>query len=439
MLRALLKAGVRRMVVCDPKAETVALCKRVIIDVARSLPSAEAEDLLRRVVCLDVFSADTLPRLQLLAAKPGEDIELQAYAVARLITEEADMAVGVRQEAILHRLVECLIRTGLPLTALPDLLQKPHLLEALAEGHAAVDLLRGVAVRLKTESAERLGGISARVERLLRLRSTRLALGGAPDCLDVGRLLDDRIVLVNLEPPTGSVDVGRFLCGILWVLLTQAIRRRPNGSPPAILVLEEWPAFLSAAQSGTADACEDILRLARAKGVYLYLLAQDLASVGKVSSTLPTVVKTNVMLHAIFRTTDSDWSAFLPVTGRRRKTDTAPWEERRTVYLDRGAELTLLKEELARLPDRTCYLLDRRSGIPAALMRTADLTLRATDAEVRALESRAAKSDAVLSLSDLEQGQESVRRRLAQLEKRESASAPVLPLRRRGPRPVEIG
>jgi hypothetical protein len=127
------------------------------------------------------------------------------------------------------------------------------------------------------------------------------------------------------------------------------------------------------------------------------------------------------------------------VTGRRRKTDTAPWEERRTVYLDRGAELTLLKEELARLPDRTCYLLDRRSGIPAALMRTADLTLRATDAEVRALESRAAKSDAVLSLSDLEQGQESVRRRLAQLEKRESASAPVLPLRRRGPRPVEIG
>ena len=441
LLKALVMAGISRLVVLDPKAETVNLLRRALLDVARSLPAREAERLLSRVVCLDPFSKEMVPRLQLLTPEPGLDPELQAYAVARLITDESDMAVGVRQEALLHRVVECLIRAELPLTVLPQVLQAPQLLAALAERCAPAELFRSAATRLQTESSERVGGLLSRAERLLRLKSTRLALG-APDCLDFGKLLDEHIVLVNLEPPQGSVDVGRFLCGLLWVKLTQAIRRRPNGSPPAILVLEEAPAFLAATSSQAADSTEDLLRLARAKGVFLYLLSQDLASLGKVSPTLPTVIKTNIHLHAIFRTTD-DWSFALPVTGRRLKSAPPPWEEGRAVgYLDRGAELMLLREGVARLPDRHLYLLDRRSGLPAALVRSADLTLRAPETEVQALSERTARSQAVVLVGEAEKQAAEMRSRLAALlapNTPASAGVARLPVKRRGPRPVDMG
>lgn len=281
----------------------------------------------------------------------------------------------------------------------------------------------------------------ARAERLLRLTSLRLALG-APGCIDFTGLLNGKIVLASMEPPQGSVDLARFLSGVLWVKLTQAIRRRPNGSPPAMVVLEEAPAFLAAGTSRTADALEDVLRLARAKGVFLGLLSQDLGSLSKIAPSLPTVIKTNVQLHAVFRAAPGDdWSFVLPVTGLRQRGRSAPWEERRHGYLDRGAELALLKEEHCRLPDRHAYLTDRRSGLPGVLMRTADLNLDATDGEVRELEAHAASSDAVVSVAEVEAEERALAERLGALLGRTSTrrSGSESPLPRRGRSPVEMG
>lgn len=433
MLTSLLRAGLRRMVVFDPKGETIGLLKRSIISLAKTLPAREAESLLSSVVLIDPYAQQHLPRLQVLSAAKDADPEVLAYSVARLITDQSDSGgVGVRQEAVLHRALECLIIAGLPVTALPQVLLNPGLLDALAEGSPQAEVFRGTAERLRQENKERLGGVIARAERLLRLSSTRLALGGAPDCIDFGTLLDNKIVLVNLEPPEGSVDIGRFIAGILWVKLTQAVRRRPNGSPPAIIVLEEAPAFLAAGSSQAGDMTEDLLRLARSKGVFMYLLSQDLISMGKISSTLPTVIKTNLHLHAFFRTTD-DWNFALPVTGRRLKAAAPPWQEQRAAYLDTHAELTLLREELAKLPDRHCYLLDRRTGLPAALIRTADLRLSASDAEIKEFEEHALTSVAVMQVPALKQGLHAVEARLRGL----SGVAPVAPSAPRMVEPAE--
>jgi hypothetical protein len=443
ILRHLLRSGVRRFVVADPKSETIALAKKAIVDFARTLPVAEADALLGKVVCLDLFAAATLPRLQVLAPEEGLDPELHAFTIANLITNELDNGgLGVRQEAIFHKVIEALIRAGLPLTVLPLALETPELLDALAEKCSPPDFFRAVAARLRKESRDRILGLVSRSERLLRMRSVRLALGGSNVRVDFAKLLDDRITLIDLAPPQGSTDVGKFLAGLIWMELNHAIRRRPNGSAPAFVCVDEWPTFLAAGGAHLADTFEDLLRLARSKGVFLSVLSQDLASVAKVSRSIVEVVKNNLHLHFVFRAMDSSsWDFALPVTGRRRRPPAAPWEDAKPGFLDRSAELTALRDGLAKLPDRHCYLVDRRTGLPGLLLKTADLTLCALPAEIRALEARAARSDVVADVATLDKGLADVGRRIEALMGAGSANdRPETPRpARRGRRPVEMG
>jgi hypothetical protein len=445
LLRHLLRSGVRRFVVADPKSETVELAKRAIVEFSHTLPPDEAEHLLDRVVILDLFAASTLPRLQVLAPEEGVDAEMQAYEIAGIITNELDNGgLGVRQEAILHKVIESLIRAGLPLTVLPAALETPELLDALAEKHSPPDFFRAVAARLRKESRDRILGLVSRADRLLRLGSVRLALGGSPDRIDFAKLLDDRITLINLAPPQGSTDIGRFMAGLVWIQITHAIRRRPNGSAPTFVMVDEWPTLLAAGGAHLADTFEDLLRLARSKGVFLAVLSQDMTSVAKVSRSIADVVKNNLHMHFIFRAMDSNaWDFALPVTGTRPRPRGSPWEEQRFGYLERGAELTLLRDGLERLADRHCYIVDRRTGLPGVLMKTADLVLKASPAEVRALEERAAKSDAVASIAELERGEREVKARIKELlssaSENENDDQPAPHPHRRGKRPMDIG
>lgn len=442
ILRHLLQSGIDRFIVADPKSETVELAKRAIVDYCRTLPPAAAERILDRVVILDLFAAATLPRLQVLAPEDGVDAEMQAYEIAGIVTNELDNGgLGVRQEVVLHKVIEALIRAGLPLTVLPVALETPELLDALAEKHSPPEFFRAVAARLRKESRDRILGLTTRAERLLRLRSVRLALGGSPNRIDFAKLLDDRIVLINLAPPQGSTDIGKFMAGLIWIQINHAISRRPNGSAPNFVMVDEWPTFLAAGGQRLADTFEDLLRLARSKGVYLAVLSQDMSSVAKVSRSIADVVKNNLHTHFVFRAMDSNaWDFALPVTGRRPKPPGAPWEERRSGYLERGAELTLLRDGLERLADRHCYIVDRRSGLPGVLMKTADLTLAAPRADLTALEARAASSDAVASIAELAAGEREVNRRIESLLAASGGqSNNGNPAPGRGRRPMDMG
>lgn len=198
ILKGLLGAGQWRSVFLDPKAEGVELSKRAVVAVGRALPASRRRALYRSVVQVDLFGTRSLPRLNVLSLHPGLDPEVHAYEVALLLTAELDQGVGVRQEAILHRVIECLIRGGLPLTALPSVLEAPAILERLAEQCGHLELFRATADRLRRESKERVLGLQSRAERVLRLKATRLSLG-APDCLDASALLD--LVALVASPP----------------------------------------------------------------------------------------------------------------------------------------------------------------------------------------------------------------------------------------------
>jgi len=433
ILKGLLGAGQWRSVFLDPKAEGVELSKRAVVAVGRTLPASRRRALYRSVVQVDLFGARSLPRLNVLSLHPGLDPEVQAYEVALLLTAELDQGVGVRQEAILHRVIECLIRGGLPLTALPSVLEAPAILERLAERHGHLELFRTTADRLRRESKERVLGLQSRAERVLRLKATRLSLG-APDCLDASALLD-LVSLVSLSAPHGAADVSRMIAGVLWLLLSHAIRRRENGAPTSHLVIDEFPTFLLGGGPHMASTIEELLRLARSKGVYLTALSQDMVSLGKVSPSLPEVLRANIHCFGIFRSvTDSAWDFVLPVTGRRPKPRAAPWEEERGGFLERSAELTLLRQELARLPDRELMFADRRTGLPGVRLRTADLHLAATDVELAELE-EASRSHPMLSpVGELERNYDDTMRRLHELlggvERSDNAGENLGPVRR---------
>jgi hypothetical protein len=411
ILLALLRAGVRRFVIADPKQETVALAKRALATIVQELPPREAEEFERRIVSIDLFSSERLPKLQILAPEAGVDPELLAFEISTLITAEMDMAAGLRQEAVLHRVLECMIRAGLPLTVLPRVLLGPELLLRLASTHEPRELFLATAERIAKEPKERILGLVARAERLLRLKSTRLVLGGSDRSIDFDGLLD-RMTLIDLAPPAGSADVGRLLSALVWMKLAHAIRRRANGAPRVHVIVDEWPTFLAGGGARLADSFEELLRLARSKGVFLTVLSQDMASVAKISASLPDIVRTNMHLHCIFRAIDADaWDFALPVTGCRPRSPASGIDAGKKC-LDRRAELALLREELARLPDRECYFVDRRKGLPGVRMRTADLKLAATDEDVQALTERASRSDAVASVTELEQGERAVQERV---------------------------
>ena len=426
ILKSLLAGGFWRAAVLDPKQETVDLSKLAIVTVARSLSAARRRALYGAVVQVDLFGQRSLPRLNVLSAQPGLDPEVQAYEVSRLFTSELDdrMTMGVRQEVLYHRAAECLIRAELPITVLPLAFEAPALLERLAERHGHAELFRTTASRLKQESRERVLGLQSRVDRVLRLKATRLALG-APDCLDAGALFD-RLALVGLSAPQGAADVSKMLAGLLWLLLSHAIRRRPNGAPRTSLVIDEFPVFLSSGGAHMADGVEDLLRLARSKGVFLTALTQDLVSIAKASSSLPEVLRTNVHIFGVFRAVaDASWDFLLPITGRRPKAPPAPWEESSGGFLERGAELTLLRQTLSRLPDRELFLADRRTGLPGVRLRTADLHLEATPDELAALDEVSSSHPALASIPELERAHDATMRRVHELlgkAEREAAS-----------------
>ncbi|MDB4954441.1 MAG: hypothetical protein JWO36_2010 [Myxococcales bacterium] len=410
--KAFLDAGHYRGVELDPKNELLGLKKAAIIAVARGLSPTLRHKLYQRVVQIDLFGS-SLPRLNVLSLQPGMDPEAHAYDIGCQFTTDMDQGAGFRQEGLIHRGVECLIRAGLPLTVMPQLLETPELLEKLAEHHGPAELFRSLAQRLRRESKERVLGIQSRFERVLRLRAKRLSLG-ATGCLDASTLLE-QLANVNLAPPPSATDVSKMLAGLLWLLLSDAIRRRPNGSPPTRLVVDEFPTFLAAGGASIADRFSDLVRLARAKGVFLAALTQDLVSISKISPSLTEVLRQNIHIFGVFRSVaDSAWDFVLPVTGKRRK-PRAPWDEKDSGYLERSAELALLRQTLSRLPDRHLFLADRRTGLPGVHMKTADFNLSVTEDEIAELDAVSCAHPMLASIAQLEREHDEVMRRVHEL------------------------
>jgi hypothetical protein len=410
LLQGLLASGVRSFTVLDPKAETVELMKAVVAGAAARLAPERRRQLLGRVVLFDLFGTRALPRLNVLAPVQGLDEESHAFQIALLFSDmSAD--VGVRQEAILYLVVLCLLKAGLPITVLPTALEAPLLLERLALRAGPADLFRTTASRLKKEGRERILGLMSRAERVLRLRATRLALG-ADGCIDFGEVLD-LVSLVNLAPPQGAADISRVLSGLLWMGISHAIRRRANGAARCHLVIDEcrfspraargWP---TARGSVPARPLEGRQRHGTDPGPVV-----DREGVVVSASRRRAPTCTWSRSSAAWPTRSGTSS---PGHGRRPKAERAPWERRARRYLERSAEVQLLRGELApprpRVTSPTGARAPRRAaadGRPRASPRRAR--------EIASLEEAAHRHPMLASVPELERAAEATARRVAAL------------------------
>lgn len=366
--------------IVDHKSELVALVQKLLVDLIESLPRSERDRLLRKLVVFNPFSTTSLVPFQILERDPSVPPEVQAHDVTTIIDRMGGAALGVRQDHVTFNLVLLGISKGLSLPEVAALLDNPAALAATAATcpYTEVRSFFGGGVRLAAGS---LDGVRARLNRLLRLPSTRLMLG-ARGSVSFPALMREKIVLADLgSPPLGSEDIGRFWAGLFTMKTARAIFERTEADVmrPVCLVVDEWQEGVGAG-GDIGESYERVLSMARSRGVSLVLCTQSLAIASRVSPTLPKVVATNTDVQMLFRPSREDareMADILPVTGRRRRPRPAPWEERaRSPYLTPPEEREALIADAVNLARREFFLWNRGRPYKAHLVRTKDVAPR---------------------------------------------------------------
>lgn len=380
--RGVLEANARNpdaigLLVLDHKGDQAELTRAAIADLVDRLPRAEARGLIDRVVVLNPFSEDALVPMQVLQPEPGVAPEIQAYDATTVINRVGG-ELGVQQEQYVYFACLLGVTRGLSLPEIQRLTYDPAALASCAAGAPSEDV-RAFFANERRLSATSLQGVQARLSRLLRLPSARLALGARGN-VSFHELLASRIVLIDVgSPPAGCEDIARFWAGLYTLRLVRGIFARSvaEARRPVACFIDEWQEGLLAG-GDIAEHYERVLQMARSRGVSFWLASQSFAGAARVSSTLPRVVQTNTRVQMWFAASSEDarMMTSLPVTGRRPRPPTEPWEERRgSPFLSPDAEREELRERLTTLPARTFLYWNRNRPYRAQFVRTTDLHL----------------------------------------------------------------
>ncbi len=418
MLRALLeRRALSSLFVLDMKGELAELMTdSVLPGLAASLPPAEANSLLDRIVVIDPFSMKHPPPLNVLVRDPGMPIAIQARDVAECFEAATETDVSLRMETVLDWMLRLLIETKGSFVALRRALQEPAVLDGLVREAKDPDVIRYFLTRFPAEPKASKLALLARLDRFLALPMTQLSLG-AKVCLDFDRLLEDRIVILSLgRAPAGLQSVARFFAMVILTRFVRAIFRRPPRAHgfASLLVADEWQVALN---SALATEFESILTLARSRGVHLWLANQQLSQLDRHGAALRSVVVGQTPLQIAFRLAPEDARALrhlFPTTGvllRRAQ----PGVASSAPFLSPGEELEARIAQAARLPNRVCYWSDRRKPWGSILMQSATLALPPASSLPPQFVARAQQGSVTLTAADLGRMRDDEEKRLDRL------------------------
>ncbi len=311
----------------------------------------------------------------LLRPPTGVSPEIHAMALANLFGRLSGSAFGPKQQPMTAAILLALDEAGLTL---------PQGMPLIGDWAAIRDLTRRsrypmVRECLQERASSSAEGIRARLARVVFTPNLRSAFD-AREGLDFDTCLrPGQIVVCDLGGSIGDEDLTSFLCGYLFLQLSAAIRRRQNGAPGVLVIMDEFQQILRG-DGNVGDMVADLLRTARSRGVSLHLLTQDPASVVAVSPQLLSAVHTNVAVELLGATDDArSLSHLLPVSGRRLRGAPLPWESQAaSPWLTRDEELRLLVEETQALPPRHFWIRAKRRSPKATLIRTLDFHVPAS-------------------------------------------------------------
>ena len=342
--------------VLDPKQDlfdgTLFLIGRRLAELERAL----ARDLRRRIVVLDFSLRDPISPYNILARWPGADPEFFAQSRADLLLELLPGADGVSlgASALLRRAILLLSEFSLPITWLEALLQDEPFRKRLLARSQNPSIAKYFAHQFPALPKQTVAALSRRMEALFASEAVRLVLSGtsAPDF----RALQDegKIILVNCFGTDISRSIRRLLQALILSDVAHATFARRQHDNAFLWIADEAQNFFITQH--LRDHMLDLLTMARSFGTHLMLVSQNMTTALQDARML-SVLHTNIRWAFAMRGEPGDCSFLrpaLPVTGRRRKPQTNPFEE--PAFYTLNEERTMALDEIANLPDRVGYL-----------------------------------------------------------------------------------
>jgi hypothetical protein len=273
--------------------------------------------------------------------------------------------------ALLRKAILLLSEFGLPIGWLDELLFDDASRGKLLARSTNKDLVSYFTYQFPNTPKQTVAALSRRMEALFSSGALRCVLSGqtAPD---FRALQDDgKIILINCAGPNLSRSVRRVLQALIVSDFCQAIFSRERPEAPFLFVPDEAQNFFITER--LRDQMTDFLCMSRSFGVHGLFLTQCVTTAVQDSRVL-SALHTNVRWSFAMRGEPSDAAYLkgaLPVTGRRLRPQTSPFEE--PSFHTLGEERSIALDGVANLPDRTGYLWLKSRAREAFLMRTADL------------------------------------------------------------------
>lgn len=362
------------IMVAEPKHDFSVSFRALLEHRLRDAPDHVREHILSSFTVFNPLGRFVVP-LPLLTPDEGVPPELHATALSGLIGRLSGSPFGAKQRPILDVCLLFFILEQLGLLQGLELLGDWERLRHLVR-RSPSPIVRSFFQENARVPAGSLDGIRARLMRLVFAPNLR-AMFSAREGLNFDELVRPGCIsIMDLGGSHGDEDLTAFFCGLVMLKLGRAIRKRPNGASPVVIVMDEFQRILHG-EGDVAEQTATFLEVARSRGAALHLLTQSPTSLSSVSPRLLRAIHTNAGLEIIGATDDAQaLSNILPVTGRRTRRLGAPWEvPSASPWLSRDEETRILVEETQALPPRHFWVRAKRRMPKAVLTRTLDFPI----------------------------------------------------------------
>ncbi len=319
------------------------------------LERAAARDLRKRTLVLDFSLRDPISPYNILARWPGADPEFFAQSRADLLLEllPGPDGVSLGASALLRWAILLLSEFGLPITWLDGVLHDDELRSRLLARSKNAGVAAYFSRQFRALPKQTVAALSRRIEALFSSEAVRLALSG-PSAPDFRALQDEgKIVLVNVFGADISRSVRQLLQALVLSDLAHATFARRNHDSPFLWIADEAQNFFLTPR--LREHMMDLLTMARSFGTHLVLVSQNMGAALQ-DARIQGVLHTNIRWAFAMRGEPGDCAflrSALPVTGRRRKPRTTPFEE--PSFYSVNEERALVLDEIASLADRVGY------------------------------------------------------------------------------------
>jgi hypothetical protein len=367
----------------DPKGElfygVLYLISRRLRELDQTDPMA-ASALRQRVVIIDFSDDQIVSPYNLIYRSPTIDPEFFADSrndqLLDLLPSRDTLSMSA--SALLRRTILLLSELNLSITSLPSLLSDENVRASLLRKCASVEFRTDFERQFAATPKQTVSALTRRTEALLSSRSVRLALDGetAPD---FRALQDDgKIVLINCFGANLSRSVRQLLQAVVVGDVSQAVFARRRKESSFLWILDEAQnCFLT---ERLRDQMSDVLTQARSFGSFFLFVTQNISTAVH-DARLLSQLHTNIKWSFSMRGQPADCGflkAALPVTGRKLKPQTNPFEPPGTYTVTEERVMEL--DSIATLPDRVGFLWLRSRSPEAIKITTQGIDIPHSDA-----------------------------------------------------------